>query len=81
MLHYCVSFKSIALFLQFKTIFENGESTEYAGKACAYLAADSNIMKKSGKILLASDLGDEYGFVDINGMVLHCRTYLFIYDW
>ena len=24
-------------------------------------------MKKTGRVLLAADLGDEYGFVDING--------------
>ena len=24
-------------------------------------------MKKSGRILIAADLGEEYGFVDING--------------
>lgn len=43
------------------------ETIEYSGKAIAYLAADRAIMKKSGRTLLTADLGDEYGFVDIDG--------------
>ena len=31
------------------------------------MVVDSNIMKKTGRILIAHDLGEEYGFVDING--------------
>ena len=31
------------------------------------MIVDSNIMKKTGRILIAPDLGEEYGFVDING--------------
>ncbi|VDK26880.1 unnamed protein product [Anisakis simplex] len=31
------------------------------------MACDENVMKKSGRILLTSDLGQEYGFVDIDG--------------
>ncbi|XP_041376040.1 dehydrogenase/reductase SDR family member 1-like [Gigantopelta aegis] len=51
-----------------KEFFLNhGESTEYAGKCIVHLASDPNIMKKSGRILLAADVGDEYGFVDIDG--------------
>ena len=30
------------------------------------MIVDSNIMKKTGRILIAPDLGEEYGFVDIN---------------
>ena len=33
------------------------------------MIVDSNIMKKTGRILIAPDLGEEYGFVDINGEV------------
>ena len=33
------------------------------------IIVDSNIMKKTGRILIASDLGAEYGFVDINGEI------------
>ncbi|XP_052061486.1 dehydrogenase/reductase SDR family member 1-like isoform X2 [Mytilus californianus] len=48
-------------------LFENGETSEYAGKAIVALATDQNIMKKSGKILMTADLGYEYGFKDIDG--------------
>ncbi|XP_077983460.1 dehydrogenase/reductase SDR family member 1-like [Glandiceps talaboti] len=48
-------------------IFLRGESPEYAGKAVIHLASDPNIMKKSGRILMAGDLAREYGFKDIDG--------------
>ncbi|KAK3587661.1 hypothetical protein CHS0354_042445 [Potamilus streckersoni] len=47
-----------------KQLFENGESTEFSGKCIVGLATDPNVMKKSGKILLTCDLGEEYGFLD-----------------
>lgn len=50
-----------------RTLFQNAESTEFPGICIAKLAADPNIMKKSGRILLTSDLGDEYKVKDING--------------
>ncbi|XP_069113768.1 dehydrogenase/reductase SDR family member 1-like [Argopecten irradians] len=50
-----------------RKVFEDGESTEYSGKAVVYLGSDPNIMKKTGKILLSAELGYEYGFSDING--------------
>ena len=34
------------------------------------MIVDSNIMKKTGRILIAPDLGEEYGFVDINGEII-----------
>jgi len=48
-------------------IFENGETAEYAGKCIAHLAQDPNVLKKTGRILLSGDLGNEYGFTDIDG--------------
>lgn len=51
-------------------IFENGETTEYPGKAVVALAKDPNRIKKTGRILITSDLGSEYGFVDIDGQFL-----------
>lgn len=50
-----------------KSVFENGESTEYPGICVARLAADPDIMKKTGRILITADLGNEYGFVDVDG--------------
>ena len=38
-----------------------------------FICADEKIMKKSGRVLLTSELGDEYGFVDINGKLHYTR--------
>jgi dehydrogenase/reductase SDR family protein 1 len=50
-----------------KKVFEEGETIEYSGKCVVHLAADPNIMQKSGRILITSDLGDTYGFTDLDG--------------
>lgn len=43
------------------------ESVEYIGRAVAALAADPNVIEKTGRLLYTRDLGREYGFVDIDG--------------
>jgi len=43
------------------------ESVEYIGRAVAALAADAEVMQKSGKILTVGDLAREYGFSDTDG--------------
>ena len=50
-----------------KRILEHGESAEFAGRAVAALAADPDVMAKSGQLLLVAELAREYGFVDIDG--------------
>ncbi|XP_067652032.1 dehydrogenase/reductase SDR family member 1-like [Haliotis asinina] len=55
-----------SMFSKFQETFKNGESVEYAGKCVVGLATDPNIMKKSGRIFISTDLGYEYGFVDID---------------
>jgi len=50
-----------------KEMFEEGETTEFSGKAIVHLAADKNQLQKTGRILVTSDLADEYGFTDIDG--------------
>ena len=45
----------------------NSESPEFIGRAIAALAADAEVMKKSGKVLVAAALAEEYGFNDIDG--------------
>jgi NAD(P)-dependent dehydrogenase (short-subunit alcohol dehydrogenase family) len=45
----------------------NSESPEFTGRAVAALAADPNIMKKSGQVLVVAALAQEYGFEDIDG--------------
>ncbi|XP_050398071.1 dehydrogenase/reductase SDR family member 1 isoform X1 [Patella vulgata] len=52
---------------KFKKDIENGETVEYAGKCIVHLANDPNIIKKTARILLTAELGDEYGFDDVNG--------------
>ncbi len=50
-------------------LFKDGESVEFSGMAVAHLAADPDIMTKTGKILNPSDLAKEYGFVDLDGRI------------
>jgi hypothetical protein len=45
----------------------NSESPQFIGRAVAALAADPKIMEKSGRILVAAALAQEYGFTDIDG--------------
>ena len=48
-------------------MFSEGESVEYPGKAIVALASDPKVHKFTGKTLVAADLGDKYGFKDIDG--------------
>jgi dehydrogenase/reductase SDR family protein 1 len=52
-----------------KLIAERGETPQFAGRAIAALAADPDVMEKTGQILLASELAREYGFTDIDGKI------------
>ena len=45
----------------------NSESPQFIGRVVAALAADANIMDKSGQILVAAAVAQEYGFTDIDG--------------
>lgn len=45
----------------------NSESPRFIGRAVAALANDSDIMGKSGKVLVAAALAQEYGFTDVDG--------------
>jgi NAD(P)-dependent dehydrogenase (short-subunit alcohol dehydrogenase family) len=51
------------------------ETPYYVGRAVAALAADPNIMGKSGSILTSWDLSDEYGFTDRDGARPHWGKY------
>jgi len=46
---------------------DKSESTEYIGRAVAALAADANVLRKTGKIHFVADLAREYGFTDSDG--------------
>lgn len=45
----------------------NSESPQFVGRAVAALAADPEIMSKSGQILVAAAIAQEYGFTDVDG--------------
>lgn len=45
----------------------NSESPQFIGRAVAALAADPQIMDKSGEVLVAARMAQEYGFTDIDG--------------
>jgi len=44
----------------------NSESPQFIGRAVAALAGDQNVMHKSGEVLVAAALAQEYGFTDID---------------
>lgn len=43
------------------------ESPRYLGRAVAALAADSEVLSRSGQVLRVADLAREYGFTDVDG--------------
>jgi NAD(P)-dependent dehydrogenase (short-subunit alcohol dehydrogenase family) len=45
----------------------NSESPEFIGRAVAALADDPNVLRHTGKVLVAASLATEYGFTDIDG--------------
>ena len=47
------------------------ETPLFAGRAIAALAADANLMKKSGRVFSSWNLSDEYGFCDADGRRPH----------
>lgn len=50
-----------------KTPNQKKESSQFVGRAIANLASDKIIMLKTGSILVAAELGKEYGFKDMDG--------------
>jgi NAD(P)-dependent dehydrogenase (short-subunit alcohol dehydrogenase family) len=45
----------------------NSESPQFIGRAVVALASDAEIMQKSGEVLVAAALAQQYGFTDIEG--------------
>jgi NAD(P)-dependent dehydrogenase (short-subunit alcohol dehydrogenase family) len=45
----------------------NSESPEFIGRAIAALAADPDVMRHTGKVLVAAAVALDYGFIDIDG--------------
>lgn len=55
--------------------FIESETPFYIGRAAAALAADPNVMAKTGQALATWDLAPEYGFTDIDGRQPHWARY------
>ena len=47
----------------------NSESPEFIGRAVAALAADPDVARRNGSVLVAAALAREYGFTDIDGLL------------
>jgi hypothetical protein len=47
--------------------YDLSETPEYLGRAVAALAADAQVMRKTGKVWFVADLAKEYGFTDVDG--------------
>jgi NAD(P)-dependent dehydrogenase (short-subunit alcohol dehydrogenase family) len=45
----------------------NSESPEFVGRAVAALAADPDVLESSGRVLVAAELAQRYGFTDVDG--------------
>jgi NAD(P)-dependent dehydrogenase (short-subunit alcohol dehydrogenase family) len=45
----------------------NSESPRFIGRAVAALASDPQAIKRTGRVLVAACLAEEYGFTDIDG--------------
>jgi dehydrogenase/reductase SDR family protein 1 len=45
----------------------NSESPEFIGRAVAALAADPDVLRYTGKVLVAAALAKGYAFTDIDG--------------
>ena len=57
-----------------KSIFKDAESVEFSGKGIVKLAEDPGRIKKTGKIVLVSDLAREYNFTDDDGDIHDMRS-------
>jgi dehydrogenase/reductase SDR family protein 1 len=45
----------------------NSESPEFIGRAVAALAGDPDVLRRTGQVLVAAALAQEYGFTDVDG--------------
>jgi NAD(P)-dependent dehydrogenase (short-subunit alcohol dehydrogenase family) len=55
--------------------FLQSETPFFVGQAVASLAADPNVLEKSGQLLSSWGLSDEYGFADVDGRRPHWGRY------
>ena len=52
----------------------NSESPEFIGRAVAALAADPDVLRHSGTVLVAAAVAGEYGFTDVDGTTPRALT-------
>ncbi len=52
----------------------NSESPEFVGRAVVALAADPDVLRHSGTVLIAARVAEEYGFTDVDGRVPRALT-------
>src|SRR5438045_9175374 len=45
----------------------NSESPEFIGRAVSALASDPDVLRHTGRVLVAAQLAAEYGFTDVDG--------------
>ena len=45
----------------------NSESPEFIGRAVVALASDPDVLRHTGKVLVAAGLAKDYGFTDLDG--------------
>jgi NAD(P)-dependent dehydrogenase (short-subunit alcohol dehydrogenase family) len=55
--------------------FIMSETPFFVGRAVAALAADPNVMQKTGRVLSSWSLAEEFGFTDIDGRQPHWGNY------
>ena len=48
---------------------DTAESPEFSGRVIDALARDPDLMNKSGRVLIAAELGEEYGVTDTGGRI------------
>jgi NAD(P)-dependent dehydrogenase (short-subunit alcohol dehydrogenase family) len=56
--------------------FSASETPFYVGRAVAALAADPQVMTRSGRVFTSWDLAREYGFTDVDGRQPHWDEYM-----
>lgn len=52
----------------------NSESPEFVGRAVAALAADPDVLRHTGRVLVAASLAVHYGFTDVDGKTPRALT-------
>jgi hypothetical protein len=52
----------------------NSESPDFIGRAIAALAADPDVVRHTGRVLVAAALAPDYGFTDLDGTIPRALT-------